>query len=325
MMRVEDNKGKVIDEYKDKSGKRVLDAQVAYIMSNLLSDDGSRAQTFGAGSALTLPGRPAAAKTGTTNSYKDAWTLGYTPSLVAGVWSGNNDGKPMSSGGGAFAAAPIWHDFMVKALAGTPAEQFNRPSGIKTVTVTNGSKSSTDIFPSWYKPTAAAGGSQTLKIYTPDGKLATDKCPAELVTTKTFTSIVAEIPPTDGAYSRWFAPIAAWAASQGLSTDTGAIPTQTTDQCTGADAPTISITSPTGAGTLSDAFDVLVDITAPAGVMSVDVSIGTKTVSATLVSGTSYKASFSAVADDKYDLTATIKDKKYQTATSSVVKITVKK
>jgi len=323
MVRIEDNKGKVIDEYKTNAGKRVLDPQVTYLMNNVLSDDPSRAQTFGAGSALTLPGRPVAAKTGTTNSYKDAWTLGYTPSLVAGVWSGNNDGTPMSSGGGAFAAAPIWHDFMAKALAGTPVEQFKRPSGIKTVTVTSGNKSSTDIFPSWFKPAAASGASQTLKIYKPDGKLATDKCPADLVETKTFTSITAEIPATDGAYARWFAPIAAWAASQGLSTDTGAVPTQTTDQCTGVDLPTVKIISPTGAGTLNAKFDVLIDVTAPAGVANIEVSVAGKTVTATLVSAGSYKASFTGIDPGSYDLIATIKDAKSQTATDSV-KVKVK-
>jgi len=318
LLRIEDNKGKVIDEFKSSSGKRVLDAQVAYLMNNILSDDASRARTFGSGSALTLPGRPAAAKTGTTNSYKDAWTMGYTPSLVAGVWSGNNDGTPMSSGGGAFAAAPIWHDFMTKALAGTPVEQFKRPSGIKTVTVTSGNKSSTDIYPSWYKPTAAAGNSQTIKIYKPDGKIATDQCPAELVETKTFSSIVAEIPATDGAYSRWFAPIAAWAASQGLSTDTGDIPTQTTDQCTGADLPTVNIVSPTGVGNLTNPIDVLVEITAPAGLSSLNVSLAGQTVTATLVSTNTYKATFTGVANGTYEMTATIKDSKAQTATDTV-------
>lgn len=323
MMRIEDNKGKVIDEYKDKSGKRVLDTQVAYLISNILSDDPARAATFGAGSALTLPGRPVAAKTGTTNSYKDAWTMGYTPSLVAGVWAGNNDGTPMSAAGGSIAAAPIWHDFMKKALAGTAVEQFSRPSGIKTVTVTSGNSSSTDIYPSWYKPTAAVGTSQTLKIYKPDGKLATDKCPAELVESKTYSSIVAEIPTTDGAYPRWFAPIAAWAASVGLSTDTSQIPTQTTDQCTGADAPTVKIISPTGAGALSGTFDILLDITAPAKVMSVTVSAGDKTTSATLVSGSTYKATLTGLSAGNYDLSATVKDQKYQVATDKV-SITVK-
>lgn len=324
MMRIEDNKGKVMEEYKAGTGKRVLDPQVSYLINNILSDDASRAQTFGAGSALTLPGRPAAAKTGTTNSYKDAWTLGYTPSLVAGVWSGNNDGTPMSSGGGAFAAAPIWHDFMTKALAGTPVEQFKRPSGIKTVTVTNGNKTSTDIYPSWYKQAAAAGASQTLKIYKPDGKLATDKCPAELIETKTFSSIVAEISKSDGAYGRWFAPIAAWAASQGLSTDTGAIPTETTDQCSGVDAPTVKIISPTGNGKLSESFDVLIEVTVPAGIMNIEVSGGGKIVPATLVSGASYKASFTGMTPGTYDLIATVKDNKYQTASSAPVTVTVK-
>ncbi len=324
MLRVEDSNGKVLDEYKNKTGKRVLDQQVAYLISNILSDDPSRARTFGAGSALTLPGRPVAAKTGTTNSYKDAWTLGYTPSLVAGVWSGNNDGTPMTSGGGAFAAAPIWHDFMVKALAGTPVEQFTKPSGIKTVTNTVAGQTVTDIFPSWYQPTAAAGVGQTLKIYTPDGKIATDKCPAELVTTKTFTTITAEIPSSDGAYSRWFAPIAAWAAANGFSTDTSQIPTQTTDQCSGADAPSISIVSPTGTTSLSSAFDVVLDVTAPANVSNVTATLGSTVVNATLdsISG-NYIAKFTGIVSGSYTLTATVKDQKYQTATGTLT-VTVK-
>jgi 1A family penicillin-binding protein len=321
MLRVEDNKGNVLDEYKDKTGKSVLDPQVAYLISNILSDDPARARTFGAGSALTLPGRPVAAKTGTTNSYKDAWTLGYTPSLVAGVWSGNDDGTPMTSGGGAFAAAPIWHDFMVKALAGTPVEQFTKPSGIKTVTVSAAGKTTTDIFPSWYKPDSAVGASQTLKIYTPDGKIATDSCPAELVTTKTFTTITAEIPSTDSAYSRWFAPIAAWAAANGLSTDISQIPTQTTDQCSGADAPSISIVSPTGSIPLKAAtpFEAVLNVTAPASVMSVTATIGSTTVNATLdsISG-NYIAQFTGIVPGSYTLTATVKDKKYQTATGTL-------
>ncbi len=322
MLRIEDSKGKVIDEFKSATGKRVLDPQVSYLISNILSDDAARAQTFGAGSALTLPGRPVAAKTGTTNSYKDAWTMGYTPSLVAGVWSGNNDGTPMTSGGGAFAAAPIWHDFMVKALAGSTAEQFNKPSGVKTVTVTAGGKTSTDIFPSWYKPDAAAGASQTLNIYKPDGKIATDKCPAELVESKTFTSITAEIQKADGAYDRWFAPIAAWAAANGLSTDTGQIPTQTTDQCSGADLPTISIVPPTP-GT---SFDVIMVVNAPAKVMKVTATLSgsqSVTVDASLVGG-DYLAKFTNVAPGNYEITAIVKDQKYQTTSASPVKITVK-
>lgn len=318
MMRIEDNKGKVIDEFKSSGGKKVLDSQVTYLISNILSDDPSRAQTFGAGGALTLSGRPVAAKTGTTNSYKDAWTLGYTPSLVAGVWAGNNDGTQMTAAGGSIAAAPIWHDFMTKALAGSPAEQFKRPSGIKNVTVTTGNKSSSDIYPSWYKPNSSASGSQTLIIYKPDGKIATDKCPAELIETKTYTSIVAEIPQSDGAYSRWFAPIAAWAVSQGLSTDIGQIPTETTDQCNGTDKPTINITSPTGNGTIPKSFDVLFDITAPAGIMEITVSVAGKNSTANLVEGNSYKASFTNIPSGAQEIIVTIKDKKYQTSTDKV-------
>ncbi|MEI6266524.1 MAG: PBP1A family penicillin-binding protein [bacterium] len=234
-VKIQDSKGKTLDEYTDKTGKQVLDPQVAYIMSNVLSDDSARAQTFGAGSALSLGGRPAAAKTGTTNSYKDAWTVGYTPSLVAGVWSGNNDGTPMTSGGGAFAAAPIWHDFMEKALANTAVEQFKRPSGVKTVTLdaitgrkpsANSKKTVTDIFPSWYKVPDFNGQSSDIQINKLTGKQVNPSCPptAENTETKTIGAVTAEIPATDGAYSRWFAPIIAWAQANGLSTDAAQIP-----------------------------------------------------------------------------------------------------
>lgn len=102
------------------SGKndRVLPESVAGEINSVLSNDSLRAPTFGKGSKLTIPGVEVAAKTGTTQEYRDAWTIGYTPSLVAGVWAGNNDNTVMRPGAaGIFAAAPIWNDFMQKALA----------------------------------------------------------------------------------------------------------------------------------------------------------------------------------------------------------------
>src|SRR5690606_7326065 len=79
----------------------------------------------GRGSVLTLPGRPVAAKTGTTNNYIDAWTIGYTPSLVAGVWAGNTDNSQMKRGyGGSKVAGPIWNEFMKRALEGATVENF---------------------------------------------------------------------------------------------------------------------------------------------------------------------------------------------------------
>jgi 1A family penicillin-binding protein len=111
----------------DTDGTKVLDPDAAYLISSILSDNASRAMTFG--SALTLT-RPAAVKTGTTDDYKDALTVGYTPSLVVGVWVGNNDNKAMDNIAGSLGAAPIWRSLMETFLAGTDIEHFSPPAGV---------------------------------------------------------------------------------------------------------------------------------------------------------------------------------------------------
>jgi membrane peptidoglycan carboxypeptidase len=120
ILKIEDKNGKVLFEYKDKK-KEVLEAQYARLISNVLSDDEARSYVFGSGSKLTLPGRPVAVKTGTTNDYRDAWTVGYTPNLVAGVWVGNNNNSEMKKGAdGSVIAAPIWNYFMKESLKTRP-------------------------------------------------------------------------------------------------------------------------------------------------------------------------------------------------------------
>lgn len=106
-----------------------------YEITNVLSDDASRCTPivceFGTGSDLWL-NRPAAAKTGTTNSFTDNWTVGYTPDIVTGVWVGNADNSPMVGTTGITGAAPIWHDFMLKAfdILKLPPKAFPQPSGV---------------------------------------------------------------------------------------------------------------------------------------------------------------------------------------------------
>ena len=104
-------------------------------MTNVLSDDASRCTAqvceFGLHSDLYV-GRPAAAKTGTTNAFTDNWTVGYTPQIVTGVWVGNADNTPMIGTTGITGAAPIWHDFMLKAfdILKLPPANFVQPSGV---------------------------------------------------------------------------------------------------------------------------------------------------------------------------------------------------
>ena len=105
--------------------QQVFDSQYVRTLNDVLSDDKSRYPTFQPNGPLTVPGYDVAAKTGTSQDYRDAWTIGYSPTLVAGVWVGNNDYSPMHKGGaGGLAAAPIWNDFMKQALPQFPNESF---------------------------------------------------------------------------------------------------------------------------------------------------------------------------------------------------------
>ncbi len=133
--------------------RQVVDTAAAFLTTSILSDIEARKEVFGATNWLDL-GRPAAAKTGTTNDFRDAWTIGYTPDLVTGVWVGNNDNSPMLGLHGAQAAAPIWHGFMLQALKGTPPKEFSVPKGIVKVRLCKDSQKNcslcTDIFERYY-------------------------------------------------------------------------------------------------------------------------------------------------------------------------------
>lgn len=132
VLRVEDARGAVLEEAKQVERDLAFDPQVARQINDILSDNNARAYVFGARNHLTLD-RPAGVKTGTTNDFHDAWTIGYTPSIVSGVWVGNNDSAPMAKGAdGSKLAAPIWNAYMRAALAGTPPESFQKPEDVLT-------------------------------------------------------------------------------------------------------------------------------------------------------------------------------------------------
>ena len=116
------------------SSPPVLDPRLAWLITDILADNTARAPAFGEGSVLRLS-RPAAVKTGTTQDWRDNWTVGYTPDLVTGVWVGNADGRPMHQISGVAGAGPIWHDFMELAQRGKPVVPFTRPDGLRAVQV----------------------------------------------------------------------------------------------------------------------------------------------------------------------------------------------
>jgi len=129
ILRIEDSRGNVLLDNSVPAGEEVIRPQHAYLMTSILSDEDARCIEFGCPNVLQLS-RPAAAKTGTTNDYRDAWTIGYTPDLVAGVWVGNSDNSEMLSLPGSAGAGPIWHDFMEAAHEGIPVHDFVRPDRV---------------------------------------------------------------------------------------------------------------------------------------------------------------------------------------------------
>lgn len=128
ILSVEDSSGNILEKYESKP-QEIIKPNTTNILSSILSDDKARTPTFGANSVLNIPGREVAVKTGTTNNNKDAWTIGYTPSVAVGVWVGNNDNKPMKKGGAAL-AGPIWNAVMSEALKNLPVESFKKPEPI---------------------------------------------------------------------------------------------------------------------------------------------------------------------------------------------------
>jgi 1A family penicillin-binding protein len=129
ILRVEDTKGDYLYSWRQEPPRRALSPHVAYLITHILADNTARMAAFGENSVLKLS-RPAAAKTGTTTDWRDNWTVGYTPDLVVGVWTGNADNEPMGRVSGVTGAGPIWHDFMEEAQKTGPAKEFQEPHGM---------------------------------------------------------------------------------------------------------------------------------------------------------------------------------------------------
>jgi len=127
IMRVEDGEGNVLEEYKEQ-GTRVLDAQIARQISDILSDNVARTPEFGANSPLYFSETPVADKTGTTNDFRDVWIVGYTPGIAIGAWAGNNDNSPMEKRIAAFIIAPMWHEVMEFAIQKYASDPFTPPA-----------------------------------------------------------------------------------------------------------------------------------------------------------------------------------------------------
>lgn len=107
--------------------REVLPEEVASLISNVLSDQEAKVPAYGANSPLSFGERPVASKTGTTNDYRDVWVIGYTPSVVVGMWGGNNDNTPIEKKVAGLILAPVWHKAMAVAIGTSSIEYFPDP------------------------------------------------------------------------------------------------------------------------------------------------------------------------------------------------------
>jgi len=128
ILKITDADGNIVEQNQEQP-RKVLDTQIARQISDVLSDNNARAPIFGLNSPLYVPGYQVAAKTGTTQNFIDGWTMGYTPSVVVGVWTGNSDNSPTNDEG-IGTAAPMWNKVMKKILSASPAESFTAPDPI---------------------------------------------------------------------------------------------------------------------------------------------------------------------------------------------------
>ncbi len=283
ILRIEDADGDVLEEFKDESDK-VLDSQVARQITSVLSDEAARAPMFGNNSKLYLPGRPAAAKTGTTQDYADGWTIGYTPSLVVGVWAGNNDftNKMRVGAAGLYVAAPIWNDFMKKAYQ----EKTERPDDVEEI------KPNTFFLPksaeNFNSPNPPEESDKPMvngqlafenivKIDKISGKLATDLTPPDLIKERVYKevhSILYYINQNDEQFENWENPVLSWAENQPCRGDicyNQKPPQEEDDTHTSENQPSVKITSPNQGTSISPTYlTIKADASAPLGIKQVD-------------------------------------------------------
>ncbi len=249
ILKVEDSSGKVLEEFNPNS-QDVLPKNTALTISDVLSDETAREPTFGYHSVLYIPGKDVAVKTGTTNDNRDAWTIGYTPSIAVGVWAGNNENTPMKKGGAAV-AGPIWNKFMNEALKTLPNEKFETAN--------------LDLDSKTVKP-ALLGlwqGNESFFVDKISGGLATDATPKETTQEKVITNVHSILywvdknningpspsdPTSDSQFEHWEIPIQTWWAQNSGSykiVTQADIPTFTDNVHTSASKPVVSIVEPT--------------------------------------------------------------------------------
>ncbi|MEK7523575.1 MAG: penicillin-binding protein [Patescibacteria group bacterium] len=285
ILKVVDREDTVLYERKpeDNKNEEVLDPQVAYLINSVLSD-----KSVYLGANLNVPGHTTAAKTGTSNKELspvkilpgDLWTIGYSPSVITGVWAGNSDGSATKvNADGYTVAAPIWSKFMTAALKEKPDESFPVPPGIKWITVSKASgklpsadtpknEVISEVFASFSVPTESDDIYKQLEVNTEDNLLPNAYTPKDFVKKRLFMNH--HDPISD--FPRWAIGIRDWVKNVRSKNASypDFPPTEESKMFTAETAkkqPTIQITYPSTFSTISDtSVRVTVSVNAPHGI-----------------------------------------------------------
>ena len=226
ILEVTDSEGKILEEWSDASlgSKQVITPAEAFVISSILSDPKAREITFGPRSAINIAGRTIAVKTGTTNDKRDNWTVGWTPTVMVGVWVGNNDNSPMKEvASGVTGAAPIWRKVILSALKDKGDEGFAAPAGMVTMDIDkvsgyrahDGFEARQEYFIKGTEPTGDDPVHKKVKVCKGEGKLAT---PADIANgnydEKEFFYFKEEDPFGVGGVNKWQEGILDWLKDQ---------------------------------------------------------------------------------------------------------------
>lgn len=217
ILRIEDKNGNVLEEWKPDQEK-IIPENIAREINDILSDNKARTPAFGERSYLYIEGKTVAVKTGTTNDYRDAWIIGYTPSIAVGAWAGNNDNSPMEKKVAGFIIAPLWNAFVSEILKDSPDEKFARP----------------EVADKNLKPVLRGfwQGNNNYFIDKISGKLATEYTPEETKEERVVADVHSilywvqkenplgpkpENPGRDPQFTLWETPVRKWAEARGLA------------------------------------------------------------------------------------------------------------
>lgn len=325
ILKVTDAKGKTLYEYQPSDGTKVLDENIAFIISNILSDNGARSEAFGPSSVLNISGHTVAVKTGATDEKRDNWAVGFTPSVVVGVWVGNNDNEKMNPAiaSGITGASPIWHDVMTAALQGKPNEQFDTPGGVSYVDIDGlmggkphgGSPTRKEYFVRGTEPNAESSAYQNAKVcknnphrLSGDGEDGDQK---DVIVLK-------EDDPT-GA-NQWQAGIDAWVLTAPNPAFVGA-----TKGCSGipnfsggGTGGVISIVNVANGANVPRVFDVLAQTNSPGGVKKVTWMIDGAVKSTGTSAPFAFHVEFPSGDKGSHTITATLEDNNGGTFSTSI-------